>query len=89
VHSCLDRLQAEGIVSPCDLGVVAARIKRADRSPKGWDLDLSLIRDDLTEAGIAALGDQFPRLWARIAAAAYPDGDNAADGVHRRTPHEL
>jgi hypothetical protein len=34
----------------CDPDVVAARIKCADRRPKGWDLDLSLIRDDLTEA---------------------------------------
>jgi hypothetical protein len=28
----------------CDPDVVAARIKCADRRPKGWDLDLSLIR---------------------------------------------
>jgi hypothetical protein len=55
VRTCLDRLEAGGIIRPCGPDVVAARIKRADRRPKGWDLDLSLIRDDLTEAGIAAL----------------------------------
>jgi len=39
-----------GVIRPCDRDVVAARIKRADRRPKGWDLDPSLIRDELTEA---------------------------------------
>src|SRR5262249_6987137 len=41
VRTCLDRLQAAGIVSPCDPGIVAARIKRADRRPQGWDLRLA------------------------------------------------
>lgn len=36
VRTCLDRLAAEGIISPCDPGIVAARIKRADRRPQGW-----------------------------------------------------
>ena len=44
VRTCLDRLAAEGIISPCDPGIVAARIKRADRRPQGWDLNLSLVR---------------------------------------------
>jgi hypothetical protein len=65
VRTCLDRLEAGGIIRPGDPDVVAARIKRADRRPKGWDLDLSPIRDDLTEADIAALGHQFPGLCAR------------------------
>ncbi len=30
VRTCLDRLAAEGIISPCDPDIVAARIKRAD-----------------------------------------------------------
>ncbi len=51
VRSCLDRLQADGIITPCDPDIVAARIKRADRRPQGWDLDLSLVRDDLDEPG--------------------------------------
>jgi len=37
VRTCLDRLAAEGIISPCDPGIVAARIKRAARRPQGWD----------------------------------------------------
>jgi hypothetical protein len=51
VRTCLDRLQVGGIISPCDPNIVAARIKRADRRPQGWDLDLSLARDDLDEPG--------------------------------------
>jgi len=31
VRTCLDRLQTAGIIAPCDPGIVAARIKRADR----------------------------------------------------------
>ena len=50
VRTCLDRLAAEGIISPCDPGIVAARIKRADRRPQGWDLNLSLVRHDLDDA---------------------------------------
>jgi len=48
-RTCLDWREA-GVIRPCDRDVVAARIKRADRRPKGWDLDPSLIRDELTEA---------------------------------------
>jgi hypothetical protein len=33
VRTCLDRLEAEGIIQPCDPDIVAARIKRADRIP--------------------------------------------------------
>jgi hypothetical protein len=52
--------------------IVAARIKRADRRPRGWDLDLSLIRDDLAEEDVAALECQFPGLAARLAATPGP-----------------
>jgi pyocin large subunit-like protein len=38
VRTCLDRLEAGGIIRPCDPDLVAARIKRADRRPQGWDL---------------------------------------------------
>lgn len=47
VRTCLDQLAAADIIAPCDPGIVAARIKRADRRPQGWDLNLSLVRDDL------------------------------------------
>ncbi len=88
VRTCLDRLDAAGIIRPCDPEIVAARIKRADRRPKGWDLDLSLIRDDLTEAGLAALEHQFPGLAARVAVAARPDAGGAADGLQSPHPAE-
>jgi hypothetical protein len=98
VRTCLDRLDAAGIIRPCDPEIVTARIKRAHRRPKGWDLDLSLIRDDLTEADLAALEHQFPGLAARVAVAACPDADglqsphpaetagNWPDGVHPLHP---
>jgi Helix-turn-helix domain len=84
VRTCLDRLDAAGIIRPCDPEIVTARIKRADRRPKGWDLDLSLIRDDLTEASLAALERRFPGLAARVAVAACPD----ADGLQSPHPAE-
>ena len=55
VRTCLDRLQAEGIIAPWDPGIVAARIKRAGRRPQGWDLNLSLVRDALDRAALAVL----------------------------------
>ena len=59
VRTCLDRLAAAGIIAPRDPGIVAARIKRADRRPQGWDLNLSLVRDDLDSAALAVLEYQF------------------------------
>ncbi len=85
VRTCLDRLEIEGIIRPCDPEIVAARIKRADRRPKGWDLDLSMMRTDFTEAEIAALEHQFPGLAARVAAIALPDAGTTLDGV--QLPH--
>jgi hypothetical protein len=77
-----DRLAAEGIISPCDPGIVAARIKRADRRPQGWDLDLSLARHDLDDATVAVLEHQFPGLTAGPAPAAPSGADDQANGVH-------
>jgi hypothetical protein len=85
VRTCLDRLEAAGIVSPCDPGIVAARIKRADRRPQGWNLNLSLVRDDLDDAAIAVLEHQFPGLGIRLAAAASPGANSQSDGV--QLPH--
>ena len=87
VRTCLDRLAAEGIIAPCDPDIVAARIKRADRRPQGWDLNLSLVRDDLDDAAVAVLEHQFPGLGVRLAAAAQPGADGQADGVH--SPHPV
>jgi hypothetical protein len=66
VRTCPDRLEAAGVVWPCDPGIVAARIKRADRRPQGWDLNLSLVRDDLDDAAVAVLEHQFPGLGIRL-----------------------
>jgi hypothetical protein len=60
VRTCLDRLAAAGIIWPCDPGIVAVRIKRADRRPRGWDLNLSLVRGDLDAVVVAVLEHQFP-----------------------------
>jgi Helix-turn-helix domain len=80
-RTCLDRLAAAGIIWPCDPGIVAARIKRADRRPQGWDLNLSLVRDDLDAAAVAVLEHQFPGLGGRLAAAAQLGADGQADGM--------
>ena len=87
VRTCLDRLAAEGIISPCDPGIVAARIRRADRRPQGWDLNLSLVRDDLDDAALAVLEHQFLGLGSRLAAAARPGTDGQANGV--QSPHPV
>jgi hypothetical protein len=87
VRTCLDRLAAGGIISPCDPGIVAARIKRADRRPQGWDLNLSLIRGDLDGAALAVLEHQFPGLGVRLGAAAQPGADGPSDGV--QSPHPV
>ena len=67
VRSALDRLEAEGIIRPCDPAIVAAKIKRADQRPQGWDLAMHLVRDDLDDEDLAALERQFPGLTARVA----------------------
>jgi Helix-turn-helix domain len=87
VRTCLDRLAAEGIIAPCDPGIVAARIKLADRRPQGWDLNLSLARHDLNDAAVAVLERQCPGLGVRLAAAGQPGADSQADGV--QSPHAV
>ena len=86
VRTGLDRLAADGIISPCDPDIVAARIKRADRRPQGWDLNLGLVRDDLDEAAVTVLEHQFPGLGTRAATPARPDAGGQADGVQRLHP---
>ncbi len=87
VRACLGRLEAAGLIRPCDPAVVAARIKRADRRPRGWDLDLSLVRDDLAEEDVAALACQFPGLGARLTASPAPP--MASTGCNHRIPSKL
>jgi hypothetical protein len=66
VRTAIDRLADARVIRPCAPEIVAARIHRADRRPQGWDLDLTLVRDDLTDADIVRLERQFPGLRARI-----------------------
>jgi hypothetical protein len=88
VRTCLDRLEHCGLIRACDPEIVAARIKRADRRPQGWDLDLRMVRDDLTEAEVAVLERQFPGLAGRLAAVREEDRpDSASDGV--QSPHPV
>jgi Helix-turn-helix domain len=87
VRTCLDRLAAEGIIASCDPDIIAARIKRADRRPQGWDLNLSLVRDDLADAAVAVLEHQFPGLGSRLTAAGQPGADGQADEV--QSPHPV
>jgi hypothetical protein len=86
VRTCLDRLAGGGIIWPCDPGIVAARIKRADRRPQGWDLNLSLVRHDLDDAAVAVLEHQFPGLGVRLAAAARPGADGRSGGLQSQHP---
>jgi len=83
VRTCLDRLAAEDIISPCDPGIVAARIKRAGCRPQGWDLNLSLVRHDLHGAAVAVLDC---RLLGWAAGLPRPGVDGQADGVHSPQP---
>jgi hypothetical protein len=67
VRTCLDRLEAAGIISPCDQEIVAARLKRADRGPKGWDLDLGLAsrRWSTSSRPGRGRGGRVPGRWRR------------------------
>lgn len=85
VRTCLDRLKTEGIIRPCDPDIVAARIKHADRRPKGWDLDLTQIRADLTQTEVTTPDRQFRGRPARAAAIACPDAGEAPGGCNPRT----
>jgi hypothetical protein len=85
VRTCLDRLAAGGIISPCDPDILAARIRRADRRPQGWDLNLTLVRHDLDDAALAVLEHQFQGLGVRLAAVAQPGADGQTSGV--QSPH--
>jgi hypothetical protein len=87
VRTCLDRLEAAGIILPCDPDIVAVRIKRADRRPQGWDLNLSLVRDVLEDTAVAVLEYQLPGQGRRLAAAAQPGADGQPDGV--QSPHSV
>jgi len=69
VRTCLDRLEAAGTIAPCDPDIVAARIKRLDRRPQGWDLNLSHVCDDADTAELTGRTSAPPGAAHRAAAA--------------------
>jgi hypothetical protein len=79
------RLAAEGVIRPCDPAIVAARIRRADQRPQGWDLAMHLVCDDLGDDDIAMLEGQFPGLGDRITAASRAAGPRAHGTPFPRT----
>jgi hypothetical protein len=62
VRTCLDRLEADGVIRAGDPEVVAAKIKRGDRRPQGWDLAVELIREDLDDDDLLAIAKSNPLL---------------------------
>lgn len=84
VRTALDRLEEAGVISPCDPAIIAARIRRGDRRPQGWNLNTTLIRDDLTDDDITDLERLFPGLRQRVAAAREPQVpvDDGVKPVH-------
>ncbi|MFG1976974.1 helix-turn-helix domain-containing protein [Nonomuraea fuscirosea] len=46
IREQLDILEDAGIIRPCDPAIVAAYIKNAGSRPQGWDLDMSLSREN-------------------------------------------
>jgi len=90
VRTCLDRLEPEGIITPCTPGIIAARIKRADRRPQGWNLNLHLVRDEPGEPG-EATAEPRPSasqglLTERLRRARTGPVDNRLGGVRRVHP---
>jgi hypothetical protein len=93
VRTCLDRLEADGVIRAGDPEVVAAKIKRGDRRPQGWDLAVERIREDLDEDDLLAIAKSNPLLRPFLAEArpdlgVYTRGATAApraDSVKRST----
>jgi hypothetical protein len=86
IRTALDRLEEAGLIRPCAPEIVAARIRRADRRPQGWDLDLSQVRDDLDDGDVAALERQFPGLSERLRAARGKPADSVPNEVQQPHP---
>ncbi len=55
MRTCLDRLEAGGIIAAGDPDIVAARMKRPHRRPQNWGLNLSLVGEDLDDAAVTVL----------------------------------
>lgn len=68
VRTCLDRLEAAGIISPCDPAIIAANIRDPRYRPQGWNLNVTLIRGDLTDDDLTAMERSYPGIRARFEA---------------------
>jgi hypothetical protein len=74
VRTCLDRLAAEGIISPCDPDIVAARSSAPTAAPGlGSEPQPGLRRPGRRRC--CRHGAQFPGLGSRLAAATQPGTD--------------
>lgn len=62
VRYCMDRLEADKIIRPCDPTILAATVKRGDRRPKGWDLAIERMRTDLSADELEVIATSVPML---------------------------
>jgi hypothetical protein len=83
VRACLGRLAAGAHPRTVRPGHRRGPGQARRPPPEGWDLNLSLVRDDLDAA---ALEHRFSGLGARLAATAKPGADGPSDGAHAPRP---
>ncbi|MFI9845083.1 helix-turn-helix domain-containing protein [Nonomuraea sp. NPDC051941] len=83
VREYLDVLEDAGVITPGDPAVVAAWIKRGDRRPQGWDLNMTLTRENPEHmARFHAAMDKLKagRKNRRARAEAKKNGDSSTSG---------
>jgi hypothetical protein len=85
VRACLGRLEAAGLIRRATPPSWPRGSGEPTGGRGGWDLDLSLVRDDLAEEDVAALEGQFPGLAARLATR--PSAGHHVHGV--QSPHRV
>lgn len=90
VRHCLDRLEEVGIIRRSDPRVVAAIIRRADRRPQGWDLDITLRRERGAEpaprgvSGVQSLHPVEPDGVQALHPDCHPNGGHGVQGATSR-----
>lgn len=62
VRAAIARLARAGIIQPGDPAVVAAYIHRGDRRPQVWNLDMTLVRSDLSDEDLWDIARMNPFL---------------------------
>jgi len=81
VRTCLDRR----IIAPCDPHIGSARIKRADRRPREWGLDLTLVREDVADEHACGPEHHPPARGRQPTGQRRPGYDGHSNGG--RSPH--